>query len=250
MLPHCAALLALVGSAACGGGQPTELLVSAAADLTPAFQEIGQQFEQETGIKVTFNFGSTGQLSQQIQAGAPVDVFAAANVSYIEDLERRGLIVPGTRALYARGRLILWTRADSALSITGIADLAQPDFRRIALANPEHAPYGIAARQALQSVGLWDTVQPKLVLAENVRQALQYAETGNADMAMVALSLALQGQGRYILVPQELYAPLDQALGVIVGTKHEAEARRFAVYVNSPTGRVIMRKYGFMLPGE
>jgi len=250
LLLVCLALLSLVGPVACARGQPTELLVSAAADLTPAFQEIEQAFERDTAIKVTFNFGSTGQLSQQIQAGAPVDVFAAANVSYIEDLDRRGLVVPGTRALYSRGRLTLWTRADSPLRIETMSNLSQEGVRRIAIANPEHAPYGVAAREALQASGLWGTLQPKLVLGENVAQTLQYAQTGNVDVAMVALSLSVQSAGRYVLLPEELHSPLDQALAVIRGTKHEAEARRFTAYVNSPPGRAIMRKYGFVLPGE
>lgn len=179
-----------------------------------------------------------------------MDVFAAANVSYIEDLERQGLIVQGTKAVYGQGRLTLWTRADSPLSVTGVTDLHRPEVRRIAIANPEHAPYGIAARQALHAAGVWESVQPKLVLGENVRQALQYAETGNADVAIVALSLSVQSRGRWVLVPQTLHSPIDQALAVIRGTRHEAEARRFVAFVNGPQGRTIMRKYGFIRPGE
>lgn len=241
--------------AACGGASPASpaeptLTVSAASDLTPAFQEIGRLFEQETGVKVVFNFGSTGQLTQQIELGAPVDVFAAANVAFIEELEQQGLILPDTKALYARGRIILWQRADSALPVETIEELARPGIKRIAIANPDHAPYGMAARQALQSAGLWDAVEPKLVLAENVRQALQYGETGNVDVAIVALSLSVGSDGRWALVPEELHQPLDQALAVIKGTGMEPAARRFAAFINSPQGRDIMRKYGFILPGE
>lgn len=230
--------------------QAPALTVSAAADLTPAFEEIGALFEKETGTRVTFNFGSTGQLAQQIEQGAPVDLFAAANIAYVEELERQGLIISETRALYARGRITLWTRADSPLRIERIEDLTRPEVARIAIANPEHAPYGIAARAALKSTGIWETVQPKLVLGENVRQTLQYATTGNVDVAIVALSLSVQSGGRWVLVPQELYPPLDQALAVIKGTRHEREARQFAAFVNGPQGRPIMRKYGFLLPGE
>jgi molybdate transport system substrate-binding protein len=239
-----------------GEASPVTLTVSAAADLTYAFQEIGAQFEAETGHQVVFNFGSTGQLAQQIEQGAQVDLFAAANVSFIDDLAQQRLILPDTKQLYARGRITLWTRADSPLQIAQVDDLARPEIGRIAIANPDHAPYGVAAREAMQAAGVWEAVQPKLVLGENVRQTLQYAETGNVDVAIVALSLSVPaaasaGQpGRWTLIPEDLHAPVDQALAVIRGTQHEAAARAFAAFVNGSQGRPIMRKYGFVLPGE
>lgn len=226
------------------------LTVSAAADLAPAFTEIGQAFTRETGIGVVFNFGSTGQLAQQIAHGAPVDLFAAANVAYVEELKQLDLILPDTQALYARGRITLWTRADSPLQLERIEDLAGPEVQRIAIANPDHAPYGVAAREALQSAGIWDAVQPKLVLGENVAQTLLYAESGNVDVAIVALSLSVNSTGRWVLIPQELHQPIDQALAVIRTTEHEAAARQFAAFINGPLGRPIMRRYGFVLPGE
>lgn len=229
---------------------PPPLTVSAAADLVYAFTDLGQAFEQQTGIPVVFNFGSTGQLAQQIEQGAPVDLFAAANISFVEELAQQGRVLPDTVALYARGRITLWTRSDSRLSIEAIEDLAQPAVRRIAIANPDHAPYGIAAREALQSAGLWDAVQPRLILGENVRQTLQYAESGDVDVAIVALSLSLQEEGRWVLVPQELHAPIDQALAVVTGSRNESAARAFVAFVNGPAGRPIMRRYGFVLPGE
>lgn len=224
--------------------------MSAAADLTPAFEELGRLFENDTGIKVTFNFGSTGQLTQQIEQGAPVDMLAAANVSFVEELERKNLIIPDTKTLYAQGRITLWTRSDSPLKLETIEDLGKPEVRRIAIANPEHAPYGLAAQQALQSSGIWERVSSRLVFGENIRQTLQYAETGNVDAAIVALSLSIPSNGRWVLIPERLHKPLNQALAVIRNTQHEAEARRFAGFINSPQGRPIMRKYGFVLPGE
>lgn len=229
---------------------PVTLTVSAAADLAPAFEELGSLFGRETGIKVTFNFGSTGQLAQQIDQGAPVDLFAAANVSFVEELERKNLIIPDTKALYAQGRITLWTRGDGPLKLERLEELARPEVRHIAIANPEHAPYGEAAREALKSVGVWELVSSKLVFGENVRQTLQYAETGNVDAAVVALSLSVQSNGRWVLIPDKLHKPLNQSLAVIRGTRHEAEARRFASFINSPQGRPIMRNYGFILPGE
>ena len=229
---------------------PQTLTVSAAADLTPAFQEIGKEFERQEGTKVIFNFGSTGQLAQQIEQGAPVDLFAAANVSFVEGLEKKGLIIPDTMALYAQGRITLWTRDDNPHKLERVEDLARPEFRKVAIANPEHAPYGMAAREALQTAGVWEPVSQKLVFGENISQTLQYAESGNVDAAVVALSLSTQSKGRWVLVPAELHKPLNQALAVIRGTRHEQEARRFAAFVNSAEGRALMRKYGFVLPGE
>jgi molybdate transport system substrate-binding protein len=239
-----------VGSA--GNRSDVTLTIAAAADLIPAFEELGVVFTEQTGIQIAFNFGSTGQLTQQIEQGAPVDVFAAANRAYIDDLDRAGLVIPDTVALYAQGRLTIWTRADSSLTFTAIDDLTQSQVSRIAIANPEHAPYGVAARETLEAAGLWDTVQSRLILAENIAQTLQYAETGNVDVALVALSLSIAAgdKGRYVLIPAELHNPLNQALAVINSTEHEAEARQFALFVNSATGREIMRRYGFILPGE
>ena len=227
-----------------------EIIVAAAADLTPAFEELGRRFEQETGTRVTFSFGSTGTLAKQIENGAPVDLFAAANVEFVDQLDRKGLILPETKALYARGRITIWTRADSSLKIEHIEDLARPEVARVAIANPEHAPYGRAAREALESAGIWKAVEPKLVFGENVRQSMQYAETGNADIAITALSLSVLSNGRWTVIPEELHKPLDQALAVIKGARLEQAARRFAEFINSPHGRSTMRKYGFILPGE
>lgn len=245
-------VLVLVSSTTCRSSPsaPVTLTVSAAADLTPAFEELGKLFEDQTGIRVTFNFGSTGQLTQQIEQGAPVDLLAAANVRFVEELERQNLILPDTKALYAQGRITIWTRSDSPLKLEQLQDLVNPEVRRIAIANPEHAPYGEAARQALQSAGIWDRVSSRLVFGENISQTLQFAETGNVDAAIVALSLSVNSEGRWVLISDQLHQPLNQALAVIKSTRHEAEARRFAAFINSPQGRPIMRKYGFVLPGE
>ncbi|HJT65624.1 MAG TPA: molybdate ABC transporter substrate-binding protein [Pyrinomonadaceae bacterium] len=228
--------------------QPPEITVAAASDLTNAFEELGREFEAANKIKVVFVFGSTGLLTRQIENGAPMDLFAAASVSYIDQLAQKGLIVPGTKQVYARGRITLWTTADSPLQIETVADLTRPEVKRIAIANPDHAPYGLAAQQALQSAGVWETVKPKLVYGDNIRQTLQYAETGNVDVAIVALSLSQESKGRWTLIPEQLHQPIDQALAVIKTTHNEAAARAFASFVNGPKGREILRKYGFAFP--
>ncbi len=228
--------------------QTPEITVAAASDLTNAFEEIGREFEAANKIKVVFVFGSTGMLTRQIENGAPVDLFAAANVDYINQLEQKGLIVPGTKAVYARGRITLWTPAANPLQLENLADLARPEVKRIAIANPDHAPYGLAAQQALRSAGVWETVKPKLVYGDNIRQTLQYAETGNVDVAIVALSLSQQSNGHWTLIPEQLHQPIDQGLAVIKSTRNETAARAFATFLNGPRGREILAKYGFAFP--
>lgn len=226
------------------------LIVSAAANLQPALDEIGAQFEKQTGTRVTFNFGSTGQLAQQIVQGAPVDLFAAADRETIDGLAARGFVIPDTVQLYARGQIALYTRSTSPLQLQSLADLARPEVKRVAIANPDRAPYGRAAREVLQNAGVWSAVESKIILAENIQQTQQYAETGNVDAAIIALSLAIGSKGRWVAIPQELYKPIDQALGVVKGTRNEREARAFAAFIVGPVGRAVFIRYGYSLPNE
>jgi molybdate transport system substrate-binding protein len=238
-------ILSLVTGCDRGSQTGNELHVAAAADLIPAFEEIGKEFESTHKTKVVFSFGSTGLLSRQIENGAPMDVFAAASVDFINQLEQKGLIVPDTKAIYARGRITLWSPKNSSLRIEKITDLTRDEVKRIAIANPDHAPYGKAAQEALQKAGVWEQIKSKLVYGDNIRQTLQFAETGNVDIAIVALSLSKQSDGQWTLVPQELHNPIDQGLAVIKGTKNEQAAREFASFVNGPQGQAILAKYGF-----
>ncbi|HEU0254074.1 MAG TPA: molybdate ABC transporter substrate-binding protein, partial [Pyrinomonadaceae bacterium] len=171
----------------------------------------------------------------------------AANVSFIDQLEQKGLIIPGTKTTYARGRITLWTPSTSNIRLENISDLARPEVMRIAIANPDHAPYGLAAKQALQSVGIWERVQPKLVYGDNIRQTLQYAQTGNVEVSIVALSLSIGSNGRWTLIPEELHQPLFQALAIMKTTKNEPAAKAFAASITSPQGQKILQKYGFTL---
>ena len=231
-------------------GEP--LRVAAAADLALAFKDVGAAFEKETGKHVDFSFGSTGLLAKQISEGAPFDVFAAANLSYVDDVVRDGACLGDTKALYARGRIVLWTKDPQHLP-KDLQDLKDPRYAKIAIAHPEHAPYGRAAREAMAKASVWETVQPRVVYGENVQQTLMFARSGNADLAVVALSLAVTFPGNYVPIDPALHAPLDQALVVCKGGSkglkaHEAQA--FIGFVNSDPGRAIMRRYGFLLPGE
>src|ERR1041385_1532165 len=246
-----ALLLTLVCATACKDKKPAttpaseELTIAAASDLTPAFDEIGRAFESTYKTKVVFVYGSTGMLTRQIENGAPVDLFAAASMSYIDELDQKGLIVPDSKAIYAIGRITLWTPAESTLRLESIKDLARPEVMRVAIAHPDHAPYGLAAKQALESAGIWDSVKPKLVYGDNIRQTLQYAETGNFEVAIVALSLSKQSHGHWSLIPEELHQPLEQGIAIMKSTKKEQAARAFAAFLTGPQGRAIMQKYGF-----
>lgn len=250
ILAFFAALFAFVVSPACKQPtvQPSEIHIAAASDLTSAFEEIGRDFEIANHTKVIFSFGSTGLLTRQIENGAPMDAFAAANVDFIDQLDKKGLIFSDTKSVYARGRITLWTSKDSKIRIEKLQDLSQDAVKRIAIANPDHAPYGMAAREALQSTGIWDVVKPKLVYADNIRQTLQFAESGNVDVAIVALSLSVQSNGQWVVVPAELHKPINQAMAVIKGTKNESATRQFISFVVSEKAQAILAKYGFEKP--
>lgn len=231
-------------------GEP--LRVAAAADLALAFKDVGAAFEKESGKHVDFSFGSTGLLAKQISEGAPFDVFAAANLSFVDDVVNAGACLGDTKALYARGQIVLWSRDPQHLP-KSIEDLKDPKYAKIAIANPEHAPYGRAAREAMTKAGVWETVQGRMVYGENVQQTLMFARSGNADLTIVALSLAATSPGNYVPIDPSLHAPLDQALVVCKGGSKGLkanEARSFIAFVGSAPGRAIMRKYGFLLPGE
>ncbi|CAN5661714.1 molybdate ABC transporter substrate-binding protein [soil metagenome] len=232
------------------GDAPGTLTVAAAADLQFAFTEIGERFEEETGWAVTFSFGSTGNLAAQIEQGAPFDVYAAANIAFVEDLMRQDLLIAETEQRYAIGRVVLAVNRDSGVSAMTLEDLLDPEIRQVAIANPDHAPYGLAAREALESAGIWDELRPKIVYGENVRQTLQFIQTGNAEAGMVALSIAEVPEISYTLIDEGMHNPLEQAMVVVAGTPHEQAAREFVAFVNGPEGREIMRQYGFSLPGE
>ena len=229
---------------------PNELTVAAAADLQFAIAEIGALFERETGTKVTLVLGSTGQLAQQIENGAPFDLFAAANISYVDELAKKGLVLPDTVALYARGRIVLAVNRQSGVRAVTLNDLLSDTITHIAIANPGHAPYGVAAKEALQSAGVWDQLQDKIVYGENVSQTLQFVQTGDAQVGIVSLSVASVPEITWTLIDASLHNPLDQALAVVASSAHQGAAREFAAFINGPLGRPIMQKYGFVLPGE
>jgi len=228
---------------------PQELVVAAAANLTDAFAEIGPRFTDKTGIRVVFSFGATAELAKQIENGAPFDVFAAADTEHVESLERKGLLTPGTRAIYARGRLVLWLPAGSSLKMERIEDITEKQFDRIAIAKPDVAPYGKAAVESLKQLGIWTQIEPRVIFAQNVSQARQYAATGNAEVAFIPLALVKTGDGTYIEVKETLREPIDQALAVIESSAKQDAARQFVSFVLGPEGQQLLKAKGYSIPG-
>lgn len=237
------------GSYAAASGSRPELIIAAAADLVFALREIAPIFEKEHQVKVTLAFGSTGQLAQQIQHGAPVDVFFAANEAFVDGLRAKGAILPDSVEPYAQGQIVLATQKGRS-GLSTLRDLTRDNVRRIAIANPAHAPYGMAAREALISAGVWNQVQPKLVYGENIRQALQFLQTGNVDTAILAFSVAQVPEVQFSRIDPSLYKPIVQAAAVTARSKHPDLARAFIQFVNGAQGRPIMKRFGFLLPGE
>lgn len=249
-LPACTTRGSLSPHPQASATPPREITIAAAADLQFAFQDIAELFEQETGQRVRLVFGSTGLLTQQIEHGAPYDLIAAANIEYVERLSAQDLVLDDSIALYARGRIVLAANRKAGVTATELSDLLDPSIRHIAIANPEHAPYGVAAQEALQSAGIWEQLQGKIVRGENVRQALQYVQSGDAQVGILALSIVDVPEISWTLIEDDLHEPLDQALAVLATSKEPDLARQFASYINGQAGRLVMRQYGFLLPGE
>lgn len=233
------------------GEKPSsEIVVAAAANLTDAFQELSRRFSDRTGIRVILSFGGTADLAKQVENGAPFDVFAAADSAHVEALEQKGLLTPGTRALYARGSLVLWFPAGSTINVVRVEDLQLKEVERIAIAKPDIAPYGQAAVETLRALKIWDQVEPKVVYGMNVSQVKQFVSSGNAEAGFLPRALVKPGEGKYIEIAEELHRPIEQALGVIKASDKQDAARRFADFVLSPEGQLILKEYGYKPPAQ
>lgn len=228
-------------------GEPPkpELTVAAAANLTDVFQQVGPRFEAETGIHPVFSFASTGPLMQQIENGAPFDVFTAADSQHVDELDAKKLLLPGSRAVYAVGVLALWIPPESKVSIERIEDLASPGVHVIAVANPKLAPYGEATVETLRKLNLWDRVKDRIVYAENINIAKQYGTSKNADAVFTAYSLVIHESGKVIPVDASLHQPIDQELGIVAASKHLEEARKFVAFLMTGDGRKILLSFGY-----
>jgi len=223
------------------------LVIAAAANLTEVAQELATGFESETGVHVAFSFGSTAQLTQQIENGGPFDAFLAADAEHVQELDRKGLIVPGSRAAYANGVLALWVPS-KAVSINRIEDLTLPQVRVIAVAKPELAPYGAATMETLGQAGILDKVKAKIVYSDNISMAKQYGTSGNADAVFTAYSLVLKEAGKVIRIDEKMHKPITQELGIIASSAHKDDAARFTGFILRGKGRTILANFGYQSP--
>ncbi len=230
-----------------------ELQVAAAADLQFVFPELIQQFQTASGHAVTVSFGSSGNFASQIQNGAPFDLFFSADRSYPEKLSAAGLIEPGSIYHYANGKIVLWTLKSSNIDVDqGLTVLTDPRVLKISIANPEHAPYGRAAVAAMKSAKLYEQLQPKLVMAENISQAAQFVDSGAAEVGFVALSLVIapsvREKGNYFEVPANYYPPIEQVCVILKSSPNKKLAQQFIDFLKSPAAAGLLRRYGFEVP--
>jgi molybdate transport system substrate-binding protein len=226
------------------------LTIAAASDLQTLFPELVSRFERETGAKVTVSFGSSGNFFAQIQNGAPFDLYFSADVDYPRRLVKSGYGEAASFYEYAVGRIVLWTRSDRGIDVgRGLSVLRDGRVRRVAIANPQHAPYGRAAVAALRHEKLYDAVQARLVLGENISQAAQLVDSGNADVGIIALSLALgpalRASGTYVEIPASAHPPIEQAAVIVSASKNRDAARSFLTFVQQPAARQLLQRFGF-----
>jgi molybdate transport system substrate-binding protein len=226
------------------------LTVASAADLQPVMTQIATRFEKRSGATVKLSFGSSGNFFAEIQNGAPYDLFFSADVDYPAKLQAAGFVEPGSLYQYATGKIALWTPANSAIDVSkGLSVLNSEAVKKLAIANPSHAPYGRAAEAALKNAGLWDSVSSKVVLGESIAQTAQFVQSGNADVGIVALSLvlapAMKEQGKYFIVPENLYLPLKQAAAIVKTSPHKNLAHSFLRFIKSSEITSLLQQYGF-----
>lgn len=242
--------IALLAATAVGG---QEVRVAAAADLKFAMTNLAEQFEKESGTKISVTYGSSGNFFSQIQNGAPFDLFFSADVEYAKRLEAAGFAEPGTLYEYAVGRIVIWMPPGIRMDVTrlGWSGLLDVSIQRIAIANPEHAPYGRAAVAALKKAGIYEQVKSKLVYGENISQAAQFVQSGNAQAGIIARSLAVSpgmSDGKTWEIPAEMHPPIEQAAILLNGAKSKKAAQAFLEFVKSAMGREVLLKFGFAVP--
>jgi molybdate transport system substrate-binding protein len=230
-----------------------EITVAAAADLQFVMQDVGARFQKETGKTVKLIYGSSGNFAQQLQNGAPFDMFFSANLDYPKRLEAGDLTEPGSFYQYAIGKIVIWVPNDSKLDIgLGLKALLDPAVKKIAIANPEHAPYGKAAVAAMQKKNIYDQVKDKFVLGENISQTATFVASGSADVGIVALSLALspnmKDKGRFTEIPASDYPAIEQACVIMRSSKNKDVAQQFLKFIQSAPVKELFQKYGFALP--
>ena len=250
VLAACALVTMLIGLAP---AQAEDLIIAAASDLNFAFKELLAEYERTTGNQVKLSLGSSGNFYSQIQNGAPFDLYFSADIGYPKKLEEAGLTVPGSIYPYAVGRIVLWTGNEANVDVSrGIDVLRDASVRKIAIANPKHAPYGRAAVAAMEHYGVYNLITDKLILGENVSQAAQFVESGACDVGIIALSLALapamRTAGAYWEIPASAHPSIEQGAVILRSSKHQGAAKQFLDFMKTKTALETMERYGFTLP--
>ncbi|HSF67985.1 MAG TPA: molybdate ABC transporter substrate-binding protein [Nitrospiraceae bacterium] len=230
-----------------------EIAIAAASDLNFAIKEVIAEYEKATGNRVKLSLGSSGNFYAQLTNGAPFDLYFSADIGYPKKLEEAGLIVPGSLYRYAVGRIVLWTNHSSHRDVSkGLEVLRDPAIKKIAIANPKHAPYGRAAVAAMQHFKVYDDAKDRLVMGENISQAAQFVESGACEIGVIALSLALaptmKAGGTYWEIPSDAHPPLEQGAAILKSSKQQKTAQQFLEFMQGAKGQDIMRRYGFTLP--
>ena len=248
------ALVVVVFMFSTGSAAAEDITIAAASDLNFAFKELVTEYEKTTGHHVKLTLGSSGNFFSQIQHGAPFDLYFSADIGYPKKLEETGLTVPGSLYPYAVGRIVLWSGNESHLDLSkGLESLRDPTIKKIAIANPKHAPYGRAAVAAMEHFKVYDQVKDKLILGENISQAAQFIESGACDAGIIALSLALapamKAAGQYWEIPATAHSPLEQGAVILKQSKNPEAVRQFLEFIKGSQGQEIMKRYGFTLPG-
>ncbi len=244
-------LLLLTATSSLQAGQTVS--VAAASDLVYCLEELNAAFQKaHPDIELKTSTGASGNFFAQIKNGAPFDLFLSADVNYPKELIKAGLAEENSLQLYAIGHLVVWTAIEGVDVLKGVSSLTAPSIRKVAIANPEHAPYGRAAKAALEHAKLWDTVKDKLVFGENIAQTAQFIETGNAEAGMVALSLVLSPKlakkGKWVKVPETDYPRLEQAAVLTTKGASNPAAALYLEFLRSPEARQVFDRYGFLLP--
>jgi molybdate transport system substrate-binding protein len=233
--------------------QQPSIRIAAAADVKFAMQDLAALYEKQTGAKVDVTYGSSGNFFSQMQNGAPFDLFFSADIEYPRKLQAAGIAEPGTLYEYAVGRIVIWTPGDAKMDVAreGWKALLDPSVQKIAIANPEHAPYGRAAVAALQKAGIYKRVKAKLVYGENISQAAQFVQSGNAQAGIIALSLAVSPSmsgGKRWEIPADMHPAIEQAAIVLANAPNKDGAQAFLQFIKSDAARDTLEKYGFTLP--
>jgi molybdate transport system substrate-binding protein len=230
-----------------GDGAP--LRIAGAANLVKAMEEIVPLFEKETGARVDFIPGSSGKLAAQLEEGAPFDLFMAANVKFVDHATGSGECLADSKKVYARGRLVVWSKQGAEhVPPAKLDGLADKKYETIAIAQPDQAPYGAAARAALEKLGTWKVVEKRVIYGTNIEDTMKLVESGNAEVGLLALSQVIKAKGTYVEIPGDLHQPLDQALAVCKNGKQQALAGTFVEFLARPEIQELMKSYGYAIP--